>query len=87
MGRISKFKCIEVVNINNGRRLGFVSDADVNFKTGQLEAIVIAGAGKILGFSRKSGELIIPFEKVKKIGDDIIIVDIEERILKSILKS
>ncbi len=86
MGRMRDFKYIEVVNIYDGKRLGFVSDVDVNFKTGRLEAIIIAGAGKLLGYFGKESELIIPYEKIRKVGDDVIIVDIEERILKHIFR-
>ena len=86
LGRVSSFKRVEVVNLYDGRRLGFVSDADVNFETGRLEAIMVAGAGKLFGASSKDSELIIPFEKIKKIGDDVIIVEIEERILKFLFK-
>ncbi|MBR3919425.1 MAG: YlmC/YmxH family sporulation protein [Clostridia bacterium] len=86
MGRVSLFKNNEVVNLSDGRRLGFVSDADVNFETGRLESIMVAGAGKLFGASSKESELIIPFEKIKKIGEDVIIVDIEERVLKYLFR-
>lgn len=86
MGRVSLFKNSEVVNLSDGRRLGFVSDADINFETGRLEAIMVAGAGKLFGAPAKESELIIPFEKIRKIGDDVIIVDIEERVLKYLFK-
>ena len=59
MGRVSLFKNNEVVNLSDGRRLGFVSDADVNFETGRLESIMVAGAGKLFGASSKESELII----------------------------
>ena len=71
---------------SDGRRLGFVSDADINFESGRLEAIMVAGAGKLFGAPAKDSELIIPFEKIKKIGDDVIIVDIEERVLKYLFR-
>ena len=86
MGRVSLFKNNEVVNLSDGRRLGFVSDADINFESGRLEAIMVAGAGKLFGAPAKDSELIIPFEKIKKIGNDVIIVDIEERVLKYLFR-
>lgn len=86
MGRVSLFKNNEVVNLSDGRRLGFVSDADINFESGRLEAIMVAGAGRLFGAPAKDSELIIPFEKIKKIGDDVIIVDIEERVLKYLFR-
>ncbi len=85
MGRVSSFHKKEVVNLTDGRRLGYVSDADVNFEDGRLEAIMVAGTAKLFGGSSKEQELIIPYEKIKRIGEDLIIVDIEERFLKRFL--
>ncbi len=77
----------EVVNLSDGRRLGYVCDADVNFDTGRLEAIMVTGVGRLFGCSSRDPELVIPFEKIRKIGDDVIIVDIEERVLRYLFKN
>ncbi len=82
MGRVSSFHKKEVVNLPDGRRLGFVCDADVNFEDGKLEAIIVSGTAKLFGGMSKESELIIPFNKIRKIGEDLIIVDIEERFLR-----
>lgn len=82
MGRVSSFQKKEVINLSDGRRLGYVSDADVNFDDGRLEAIVVSGTAKLFGGMSKEQELVIPFNKIKRIGEDIIIVDIEERFLR-----
>ncbi len=82
MGRTSDFKQKEVINILDGRRLGFVSDVEVNFDDGSLEAIVIPSGNKIFGFIGKDNELIIPWERIKKIGEDIILVDLDDRFLR-----
>ena len=87
MGRMSLFRNNEVVNLSDGRRLGYVCDADVNFETGRLEAIMVAGTGKLFGCAAKDAELIIPFEKIRKIGDDVIIVEIEDRVLRYLFKT
>jgi len=85
MGRIASFRQKEVVNLTDGRRLGYVSDVDINFEDGRMEAIVVSGTGKLMGVSNKDKELIIPFVKIKRIGDDVIIVDIEERYLRKFI--
>ena len=82
MGRLSAFAKKEVVNLADGRRLGFLCDADVNLDTGRVEAIVVSVAGKVLVGSAKFQELVIPYGKIKKIGEDIILVNVEERYLK-----
>ena len=87
MGRMNLFRNNEVVNLSDGRRLGYVCDADVNFETGRIEAIMVAGTGKLFGCATKDTELIIPFEKIRKIGDDVIIGEIEERVLRYLFKT
>ena len=82
MGRLSAFPKKEVVNLADGRRLGFLCDAEVNLDTGRVEAIVVSVTGKISVGAAKFQELIIPFEKIKKIGEDIVLVHVEERYLK-----
>ena len=47
--RFSSLKCREVVNICDGARLGFVSDVEVDLKTGRIAAIVVPGPCKFLG--------------------------------------
>ena len=47
-----------------------------------IEAIVIPGPGKICGFLGSDSEYVIPFSCIKKIGEDIIFVEIcEEKYL------
>ena len=46
--------------------------------TGEIEAIVIPGPGKICGFFGTDCEYVIPFSCIKKIGPDIVLVEIKE---------
>ncbi len=82
MGRLSSFHKKEVINLPDGKRLGFVCDADVNFSDGKVEAIVVAGTAKLFGSNCKDMELIIPFDRIKRVGEDLVIVDVEERFLR-----
>ena len=82
MNRSSDFRQKEVINISDGRRLGFVNDVEINLESGRIEAIVIPGGGRIFGFFGKDNEYVIPWERIKKIGEDIILVDMDERFLR-----
>lgn len=70
------FKHKEVININDGRRLGFVQDVTANLETGIITSIIVPGSNKILGIFASSDDIVIPWEKIKCIGDDIILVEI-----------
>ena len=76
--RICELRDKEVINSCSGRRLGCVVDVEINICTGEVEAIVVPGPGKICGFFGTDCEYVIPFRCIKKIGPDIILVEIQE---------
>lgn len=75
MGRALTFKQKEVINLIDGRRLGYVQDVEADFSTGEITAIVVHGTSKMFSMGNK-GDITIPWNKIKKIGDDIILVEI-----------
>ena len=76
--RICELREKEVINICNCKRLGCVGDIEMNICDGCVEAIIIPGPGKICGFLGTDSEYVIPFSCIKKIGPDIILVEIQE---------
>lgn len=76
MDRIQSLKQKEVINLCDGLRLGCVTDIEVDTQTGCVAAIIVPAPGKFLGiFGNK--ELYIKWCDIKKIGVDIIIVDVD----------
>lgn len=43
------FKHKEVINIKDGRRLGFVQDVTANLEGGMITSIIVPGSTKFLG--------------------------------------
>ena len=74
--RITDLQCKEVVCVADGRRLGFVSDVQVEVPVGQVCAIVVPCPCRLIGFFGKRDEFVIPWKYIKKIGPDIVLVDI-----------
>ena len=72
--RIYDFRQKEVINLKDGARLGYVFDAEIDVETGQIAALIIPGQGKVLGIFGKENELVIPWQSIEKIGDDIILI-------------
>ena len=70
------FRHKEVVNINDGKRLGFVQDVCANLETGRITSIIVPGGKKLMSMFAKEDDIVIEWEKIKCIGDDIILVDI-----------
>ena len=66
----------EVINICDGRKLGCVDDVEVDIVSGRLVSIIVPCDGRIFGFGR-SKSLVILWECIEKIGDDIILVRVD----------
>jgi len=74
---IAEMRSKEVINITSGFRLGFVSDVELDIADGRLVAVVVPGPARFLGLFGREDDYIIPWEKISRIGDDIILVDID----------
>ncbi|PKR86979.1 YlmC/YmxH family sporulation protein [Heyndrickxia camelliae] len=79
MVRISDFQIKDVVSISDGRRLGNITDIDINLDNGKIESIVVGGNGKLLSFFNKEEELVIPWNNIVKIGEDVILVRFKDQ--------
>lgn len=75
MIRISELKEREVVNVNDGRRLGLIKDLDLDLDKGAVKSIIIPAAGGVWSKIHRAREYIVPWEKIVKIGVDTILVD------------
>lgn len=82
MYRSSELRQKEVINISDGKRLGFISDVEIDLEGGRIEAIVIPAGYRLFGLIGKENEFIIPWEKIKKIGEDIVLVDLDDRFIR-----
>lgn len=81
--RLCELREKEVINMCDCKRLGFVNDLIFDICSGCLEAIIVPESKKFCGFLGCDKEYIIPFECIKKIGSDLIMVEIsEEKCLK-----
>ncbi|TLS35254.1 YlmC/YmxH family sporulation protein [Pseudalkalibacillus caeni] len=74
MIKISEFQVKDVVNVSNGKKLGQIADLEINLTTGKIEAIVIPGTGKMMGFFARESDIVIPWRNIVKIGSDVILV-------------
>ena len=64
----------EVINVFDGKKLGRITDLVFDIETGKVEGIIVPGEKKIF---RKTDDIFIPLEKLKRIGDDVILIGIE----------
>lgn len=77
MLKTSDFAAKDVVSISDGRKLGAITDVEFDVATGKLTAIVVPGnCGRFLGFLSRGEDVVIPWERIRKIGKDVILVEI-----------
>lgn len=69
------FKKKEVININDGRRLGFVQDVCADLETGKITSIIVPGGNKLMNMFSNENDIVIEWKNIKCIGDDVILVD------------
>lgn len=73
-----KLKNKEVINIGDGRSLGFIYDIEVNLTDGTIDGIVIpAERGLFRLFSSKDNDIVIKWDKIRTVGDDVVLVEVD----------
>ncbi|MGE5329219.1 MAG: YlmC/YmxH family sporulation protein [Deltaproteobacteria bacterium] len=78
MGRTMDFRQKEVINVCDGRRLGYICDVDIDFESGVIKAIVVPGPGRFLGLLGGGEDIVIPWDSITKVGIDTILVELDE---------
>ena len=73
------FKHKEVINITDGKRLGFVQDVTADLESGIITSIIVPGNNKLLNIFSSNNDIVIPWQNIKCIGDDVILVEIWTR--------
>ncbi len=81
MTRYCKLRQKEVVNIVDGARLGFICDLVLDVCTGKICAIVVPGPSKFSFFFRGERDQVIPWKNIRKIGDDVILVEVDSNFM------
>lgn len=73
--RISDIMEKEIINVKNGKKLGFITDIDLDIENGTIKSFSIIGDGR--GFFSKGSEIDTVFwNDILRIGCDTIIVNI-----------
>ena len=73
-----KLKTKEVINIHDGRSLGFIYDIEVNLEAGTIDGIVIpAEKGIFRFFGSREDDFVIKWDRIRTIGDDVVLVDLD----------
>lgn len=75
--RVTDLRCKEVINVCDGHRLGYVTDVEVTVPNGQVVALVVPGPSRFFGLAGSREDYVIPWECIRRLGDDIILVELD----------
>jgi YlmC/YmxH family sporulation protein len=78
--KLSELSGKEIVDVNKAERLGILgqTDLEINEKNGQIEAMIIPSQ-KWFGVKKQGGDIRVDWAHIKKIGEDMILIEIHEK--------
>jgi len=78
MVKISDLRMREVVNVTNGKKLGLIKDIEIDLENGMIKSVVLPGNSKLMGFFGRNDDVVVPWHKIKKLGMDVILVEVAD---------
>jgi YlmC/YmxH family sporulation protein len=75
--KISDLGLRDIVNLVDGAKLGPVSDVYIDLETGKVISLVLSGGKKYFGLLAAGRDVVVPWEKIKKIGVDTVLVEVD----------
>ena len=75
--KFTELQCKEVICIGSGRRLGYITDVQVEVPEGCVRAVVVPGPCRFFGLFGRQDDFVIPWQCICRIGPDIVLVDIK----------
>ena len=73
--RFSELKKKEVINFQNGCRVGYADDLELDTKCARVLALIVYGRPRLFGLFGHGEACRIPWDKIRLIGEDAILVD------------
>lgn len=74
--RLSDLQSKDIVNINDGKKIGNIIDIDIN-KDGLSSGIIVEKSKFIISRFSSSGEVVVKWDQIERIGEDVILVNIK----------
>lgn len=76
--RLSDLAGKEVINLGDGSRLGLIDECELTFDehSGRIHSLVLPNRGGFMSFFSDKKYSNIPWQAIRRIGDEVIIVDL-----------
>lgn len=73
---LSELSVKDVVNNEDGIKLGRIVDVDVDVASGRILSLTIDRGFRLSSIFTSKNQTVIPWSRIVKIGSDVIIVDL-----------
>ncbi len=72
--KLSDMQKKDIILLKDGKKLGKIIDAEIEVNTGILKNLLVERKS-IRSLFTSEGDMLISFNQIKKIGEDVILVD------------
>ena len=73
--RFGQLRLKEVIGIEDGSRFGYVGDLELDPDSGQVRTLIIPGRLRLFGLLGREEDVMIPWDRVRRFGEDTVLVD------------
>ena len=74
--KLSELQRKDIVSIRDGKKIGKIIDVEFDTKSGYMIHFVIEKAHFVRSLFSTTEEITIKFSQIKKLGEDVILIDI-----------
>ncbi|WP_226037947.1 YlmC/YmxH family sporulation protein [Aquibacillus saliphilus] len=71
---LTELQIKDIIMVEDGKKLGNITDLDIDVDKGKVLYLVVGTKGKVMGLFGKEEELVIPWENIVTIGSDVILI-------------
>jgi len=76
--KYSDLKIREIVNVVDGKSLGYIKDIELDLESGSVKALILPpDQSRVKAFFRRSEETVIDWRNIVKVGIDVILVEMQ----------
>ncbi|MDD4170797.1 MAG: YlmC/YmxH family sporulation protein [Syntrophomonas sp.] len=76
MVKLSDLRTREVINVLDGKKLGSITDIDLDIERGRVLALMLPGQVRGWSVFARREEIVVPWDKIVRIGRDVILVEL-----------
>ena len=75
--RLSELQNKNLVNTSDGKNIGNIVDVNIDYKSGNINSFIIESKTNMFKFLNKDRDMEVRWEEIEKIGEDVILVNIQ----------